>query len=434
MDLIISGLNHRTAPVDVREKVCFSSEEAVQALKDLRKVDHIRESLILSTCNRTELYACMADEIRNGDRFIQEFIKNFKNLRNPLHNKYFYTFHSENTVKHLFEVASGIDSMIIGENQVLGQVKDAYHLSCEAKSNGIIINRLFHWAFKVGKRARTETEIGMGAVSVSSAATELAQKIFKDLSKHSAFLIGAGETGELTAQCLQERAIQQIFITNRTFRRAQELAQRLDAKPVEFSNMEKILSTVDVVISSTGSKEFIVTADLMKKVMASRNHRPLFIIDIAVPRDFDPQISKINNVFLHSIDDLQKIIDKNVEKRKTEITKVHHIIKEESNNFVQWQKTLRVTPIIKGLQRKVEEIRTSELNKNKKQFKEEDWSNLDLLTKSMIKKIIRTPLLKIKEFNEDSHFGLMRLDTAREFFELDEYLDDISNGDIENED
>jgi glutamyl-tRNA reductase len=424
MELIVTGLNHKTSPVEVREKINFSSSETICALEELKKKGEVQESLILSTCNRTELYACMSNEKREGGKYIWEFISQFKNLSVALEDGCFYTFQAEDAVRHLFEVACGLDSMIVGENQILGQTKNAYHLCCEAKTNGVILNKLFHWAFSVGKRARTETNIGIGTVSVSSVATELAQKIFRDLSKHSALLIGAGEAGELTAKCLQERDIGEIFITNRTYSRAEDLANKLHAKAVEFTGMEETLKNVDVVISSTSSQEYIVPFEYMKRIMALRDHRPLFIIDISVPRDFDPMISKLYNVFLYSVDDLQKIVDKNLEKRQAEKSKVLCIIEEESAKFLQWQNTLRVIPIIRGLQKKVEDIRTSELNTNRKNFKKEDWMNLDLLTKSMVKKIVNLPLMKIKEFNEDSQFGLMRLETVRELFYLEDYQED----------
>ncbi|MCP2520115.1 glutamyl-tRNA reductase [SCandidatus Aminicenantes bacterium Aminicenantia_JdfR_composite] len=427
MDLIVTGVNHKTAPIEFREKISFSRSEILNALKEIKKENSLKESLILSTCNRTEIYGCVNTNEVNGEEYIKNFIRKFKKIDTSTNNQYFYTLNSEEAVRHLFKVASGLDSMIVGESQILGQVKEAYALSCEAKANGIILNKLLHWTFRVGKRARTETEIGIGAVSVSSAATELAQKIFKDLSKRSALLIGAGETGELTAQHLKEKEIGELYITNRTFKKAEVLARKLKAKAIPFENMEEIFKRVDVIISSTSSKEYLITADYMKKIMNFRNYQPLFIIDISVPRDFDPKINKIYNVFLHCIDDLQKIVDKNLEKRKGEIPKVLAIIEEEVKKFFQWYRSLKVTPIIKGLQRKIEEIRISELKKNRKYFKEEDWKNLELLTKSMMNKLFHITMIKIKEFNEDSQMGLLRLDTVREIFGLEEYLENEEN-------
>jgi glutamyl-tRNA reductase len=427
MDLIVIGVNHKTAPIEFREKVSFSQSEILSALKEIKKENSLKESLILSTCNRTEIYGCINTNRINGEKYIKNFIMNFKKIDISTNNQYFYTFNSEDAVRHLFKVASGLDSMIVGESQILRQVKEAYALSCEAKANGIIINKLLHWTFRVGKRARTETEIGIGAVSVSSAATELAQKIFKDLSKRAALLIGAGETGELTAQHLKEKEIGELYITNRTFKKAQILAEKLKAKAVPFENMKEIFKKVDIIISSTSSKEYLVTTDYMKKIMNFRNYQPLFIIDISVPRDFDPKINKIYNVFLHCIDDLQKIVDKNLEKRKSEIPKILAIIEEEVKKFFQWYKSLKIAPIIKSLQRKIEDIRISELEKNKKYFREEDWENLELLTKSMMNKLFHVTMIKIKEFNEDSQMGLLRLDTVREIFNLKEYLENEEN-------
>ncbi|NOY07285.1 MAG: glutamyl-tRNA reductase [Spirochaetes bacterium] len=423
MELLVVGLNHTTAPVAVREKLSFSSSETTALLKELLKQPIVREALLLSTCNRTELYACINGDIGRGEEFIRDFLVHFKGGSFPLQKDYFYTFHKTEAVRHLFKVAAGLDSMIVGENQILGQVKTAFNLCCDAGANGIILNRLFHWAFKVGKRARSETEIGMGSISVSSTAIELAKEIFKDLSMRSVLLIGAGETGELTALCLKERGIRDFYISNRTFSRAENLASLLQAKAVAFAGIDETLVNVDIVISSTSSREYIVTADFMKKIMIRRNNRPLFIIDISVPRNFDPEINRLDNIFVYSIDDLQNVIDKNIEKRNAEIEKVQDIMKEEVNNFLQWKNTLKVTTIIRELQKRVENIRMKELKNNRKQFKKEDWENLDLLTKSMMKKIIRMPLLKIKEYNEDSRFGTIRLDTVRDIFQLEDDMD-----------
>ena len=424
MDLIVIGLNLKTAPIDIREKISFSQIEILRALKEIKREKNLKESLILSTCNRTEFYAWVNTDNIDGEKYIKNFISYFKKINIPPNNQYFYSFNSEETVRHLFKVASGLDSMVVGESQIFGQVKEAYALSCEAKANGIILNKLLHWTFRVGKRVRAETEIGIGAISVSSIATKLAQKIFKDLAKHSVLQIGAGETGELTAQHLKEKNIGELYITNRTFNKARLLAEKLKAKAVPFENMREILKKVDVVISSTSSQEYLITIDSMKKIMNLRNHRPLFIIDISVPRDFDPKINEIDNVFLHSIDDLQEIVDKNLKKRKRAIPKVLTIIEEEMNNFFQWYRYLKVTPIIKSLQNKIEDVRLSELKKNKKYFKEQDWRNLDLITKSMMNKLFHITLVKIKEFNEDSQTGLVRLNTVREIFNLEEYLED----------
>ncbi len=423
MGLLVVGLNHTTASVAVREKLSFSSLETSTLLKELVKKPMVQEALLLSTCNRTELYAFINGDPERGEKFILDFMLNFKGVSFPTKRDYFYSFHNIDTVHHLFRVAAGLDSMIVGENQILRQIKSAFNICCETGSNGIILNRLFHLAFKVGKRARTETNIGMGSVSVSSTAVELAKEIFADLSSRSVLLIGAGETGELTALCMKKRGIHNFFISNRTFSKAENLATLLQAKAVTLSAIAEVLAKVDIVISSTSSRDYIINYDLIKKIMSKRNNKPLFIIDISVPRNFDPEIGSINNVFLYSIDDLQNVIDKNIEKRNAEVEKVQQIIEEEVNNFQHWKNSLRVTTTIKALQEKVENIRIKVVNANKKRFRKEDWENIDLLTKSIVKKIIRLPLLKIKEYNEDSLFGTIHLDTVREIFQLEENKD-----------
>ena len=415
--MIVIGLNFRTADVALREKFSFSTEDIHTAFSEIKKDARVDECLILSTCNRTEFYVCTKKQDAISS-YIQNFICTFKTIDPARMLPHFYHYHNDDAVRHLFKVISGLDSMMLGENQIFGQVKDAYAESCNCKMDGIIINRLLTRAFRVGKRVRTETQIAAGTVSISSAATELAEKIFTDLSKRTALLIGAGEMGELTATHLNEKQIGKLFIANRTFSKAEELAKTMDATTIAFEEIDDTLKTVDVVISATSAKEVIVTSDRMKKIMSARNHRPLFIIDIAIPRDFDPTIDNIYNVFLHSIDDLQKIVDKNLIKRKMEIPKVLSIAEEELANFLKWKKSLALTPIITQLQKRIEAIRLDEIAEGKKYFKSEEEKYLDLVTKSMMNKLLNPVLIKLKEFNDDSELALTRLDTIKEIFNL----------------
>ncbi|MEW6455152.1 MAG: glutamyl-tRNA reductase [Acidobacteriota bacterium] len=420
MDLITIGVNHKTAPLDIREKLVFSSSEIFESLKEIKKEKNlIKESSILSTCNRTELYLVTTSLRAEVIDYIFNFIYLKKGINLLIDEKISYILNLEQSIKHIFEVASGLDSMAVGENQILGQIKQAYSLSCQAGTNGIILNKLFHNSFRVGKRVRSETDIGSGVVSVSSIAVEMAQKIFKDISSHPSLLIGAGETGELTAQLLKEKGIKKLFIANRTFSKAEDLAKKMEAEAIPFDKITEILNKVDIVISSTGSAEPIIILDQMKSIMNFRNHRPIFIIDIAVPRDFEPEINKLYNVFLYSIDDLQTISDKNLARRFAEIPKAEAIIEEEVKKFFSWFRSLKVSPLIQKLKEKVEHIRNAEIQKNKKYFKEENIEMLDIFAKSLVNKILHGPMTKIKEFNEDSEIGLLRLDTIREIFELE---------------
>ena len=417
MDFILIGMNHNTAPVEVREKVVFSEPQVKEALKVIKKDGILSEGMIVSTCNRTEFYG-VCPENNNPERYIRVFLDKFKGVNWFSNNEYSYTYKCEDVVRHLFKVTTGLDSMIVGETQIFGQIKTAYNLSCKFKTNSIFLNKLLHWSFRVGKRVRSETQIGMGAVSVSLAAVELAQKIFKDLSQRKAFLIGAGETGELSAKHLKEKGMGKFFITNRTFSKAEGIASKLGGEAVPFEMIGEILPLIDIVISATGSSEYIVDYEMMKKCMHTRDNKPVFIIDIAVPRDFSPKIREIENVFLHDIDDLDVIVDKNITMRKAEIPKAEKIIKEEVKNFTDWYKSLEVTPVIKMLREKFEVIRKSEFERHKKKFSKEDWEQLDLFTKHFINRLLHYLISKMKTSNEDPYISLQMIDAINEIFEL----------------
>jgi len=417
MDFILIGMNHNTAPVEVREKVVFSEPQVKEALKVIKKDGILSEGMIVSTCNRTEFYG-VSIKNNNPEKYIRLFLDKFKGVNWFSSSEYSYIYKGEDVVRHLFNVTTGLDSMVVGETQIFGQIKNAYSLSCKFKTNDIFLNKLLHWSFRVGKRVRNETRIGMGAVSVSLAAVELAQKIFKDFSRRKAFLIGAGETGELSAKHLKEKGMDKFFITNRTFSKAEGIASKLGGEAVPFEMIGKILPSVDIVISATGSSEYIVDYKMMKQCMHTRDNKPVFIIDIAVPRDFSPKIRDIENVFLHDIDDLNVIVDKNITKRKAEIPKAEKIIKEEVKNFTDWYKSLEVTPIIKMLREKFEIIRKSEFEQHKKKFSKEDWEQLDLFTKHIIKRLLHYPISKMKTFNEDPYISLQMIDAINELFEL----------------
>jgi len=281
------------------------------------------------------------------------------------------------------------------------------------------MNKLLHWSFRVGKKARNQTDIGIGAVSVSLAAVELAQKIFKDLTQRKALLIGAGETGELTAKHLKEKDIGELFITNRTFAKAANIAENLGGEAFPFEMLDETIHKVDMVISATGSSENILTYEKMKRCMNLRNNKPIFIIDIAVPRDFPKEIGEIENVFLHDIDDLNIIVDKNIKKREAEIPKVEGIIEEEVKYFVEWYKSLEFTPVIKSLLDKLENIRRDEFAHHKKKFHKEDWEQLDLFTKHFINILLHDSINKLKSYADDKQMRFLILEVINELFGLD---------------
>ena len=417
MDLIVVGMNHTTAPVEVREGAVFSDEEAGRTLSLMKEDNVLFESMILSTCNRTEVYGVGSSE-NILEEYICKLLNKIKDIEHFNNLRYYYVHRGKDTVRHLFRVVSGLDSMVIGETQIFGQVKDAYKLSYECKTTGIFLNKIMHWAFRTGKRVRSETSMGTGAVSVSLAGCELAQKIFTDLSKRKVLLIGAGETGELTAKHLIEKGIGKLFITNRTFENAENIAGKLGGEAIPFEKYIEKLPIVDIIISSTGSQKPIVDYDTINKCMEKRNNRPLFIIDIAVPRDFAYEIGDIENVFLHNIDDLKVIVDKNVKKREMEIPKVEKIIECEVNGFFEWYESLESAPVIKLLLDRFEELRKMEFEHHKKKFLKEDWEQLEMFTKHFIQTLLHNPINKLKTTNENIYSKLHILSVIKDVFDL----------------
>jgi glutamyl-tRNA reductase len=394
MNLIVVGLNHRTAPIEVREKLWYSTEEMRLSLPQFKE-KLFRECVLISTCNRTEIYG-----IQNNDPFdaVQalKLLTSLKNVPEIPRDEYFYTLHSSLAVSHLFKVASGIDSMVLGDFQIVNQMKEAYMIAADAKTVGKLIARLFDTAFHVGKRSRTETQISDGAVSVSYAAVELANKIFADLSKHTALIIGAGETGELTAKHLKSKNIGKLIFTNRTRDKAEVLANQLGGSVINFDSLTAELKSVDIIISSITIPNYILTHAQIQKVMKERGNNPLFIIDIGVPRNIEPTSTKIDNVFLYDIDTLNHIIDKNIEMRRAEIPKVKKIIFEELEQFYSWYKSLQVTPTIQELRDQFETIRNEEVGKNINRFPKENRELVDVLTKRIVNKILHTPIVNLK--------------------------------------
>lgn len=417
MNLHCIGMNHRTAPIDVRERLWFSEKESRVALAEL-KANLLRECVLLSTCNRTELYGVAASESLDGN-VLKEYLIQFKKAEDVTSRDHFYRFIDSSAANHLFKVASGIDSMVVGDIQILGQIKDAFNLAVESGTAGLFTNRLFQTAFRVGKRSKSETEISEGAVSISYAAVELANKIFADLSKKNALLIGVGKTGELTAKHLLSKNIGQLFVANRTRSKTEELVQKLGGVVIDFERILQELKHVDIVITSTGSPTYILRAEELRDVMRERSNEPMFIIDIAVPRDVDPAANKIENVFLHDIDALNLIVDKNLGKRKAEIPKVEKIILEELTVFYQWYHSLKVSPTIQELQEMFEEIRREEVEKHKHRFAPDERESIDILTKRIINKILHTPIINLKDGEEiQSEETMTKLSILRNLFGL----------------
>jgi len=400
MQLVLIGMNHKSAPLDIRERLQLScGEGAHQPLPELMHLPEIREALYLSTCNRVEVLARVAD----GEEAIEglkSFIYSQGNLSVAELEKCLYIYRDLEAVRHLFRVTASLDSMIMGEPQILGQMKDAYRMAVDNHTTGILLNRLCHHAFKVAKRVRTETGIAGNAVSVSYAAVELAKKIFGDLRGKSILLIGAGEMSELAARHLIRQGVGNIHIANRTYARAEEMAAEFQGLPVAFEKFPELLPEVDIVIASTGAPGYIMSAEMVASALGRKRNRMLFLIDIAVPRDIDPAAGDIDNVYLYNIDHLQDVVDTNREVRRAEATKAEEIVAEEVAAFEKWHNALEVVPTIVSLRGKMEGIVKVELERSSswmRNLSDEERSRVEILAASIVNKILHDPMTGLKE-------------------------------------
>lgn len=421
MHLIMAGINHETAPVEYREKLAFNETECEDALETLKKRACFTECMILSTCNRTEIYVRTApDADGNRDDIADSlivFLTEYKQVE-TINRDIFYLRYDEYAARHLFRISAGLESMIKGEAQILAQVRQAYSVACRVRSCDFFLHKLLHAAFRAGKRARSETDIGVGAVSVSLAAVELAERIYRDLSEKKALVIGAGEMAHLTAEHFMSKGVSSLAVANRTLEKAQELAGELGARAVPFNNLIEEIAAADVVITSTAAPHFIIDTDSMKGAMKLRRNRQIFLIDIAVPRNIDPQVKRLYNVFAHDIDDLNQIVDRNLERRRAEIPRVERIVQQELDSFKQWHDSLGVTPTIKDLVGAVDEIRREEIKKSAKYFDEEQLEHIDAMTRSIVKKILHHPITKLRETKNGQSDGSFWADTVRNIFNL----------------
>lgn len=403
MNAFVIGLNHNTADVEVREKFAFNGKKLEEGLIAFRQLPEVEEGIIISTCNRVELYANVSN-IEKAINDVKGFLSSFHNIPLESLDKALYIYTNKDAVKHIFRVASSLDSMIVGEPQILGQVKDAFELALEKKTTGVLLNKLMKKAISVAKRVRTETKIAENAVSISFAAVELAKKIFTDLSKRVFMLLGAGEMAELAAKHLITNGVKEVLVSNRTYERACELAEELNGKAVRFEDFLNEMVKTDIIICSTGAPTYILTKGQMQKVMKERKQRQVFIIDISVPRNIDPEINELENVYLYNIDDLQGVVDANIFERKKEAEKAERIVEEEVEKFMKWQASLDSVPTIVALREKAEEIKKEELEKllNKlNHINEQEREAIESMANSIINKLIHPPTAALKESSED---------------------------------
>ncbi|MFA5805621.1 MAG: glutamyl-tRNA reductase [Melioribacteraceae bacterium] len=397
MNLVGISINHKTSPLELREALHLNHDEIIELVPRL-KSSIFSEGVVISTCNRTEIFGFPQNHVLDLAPIIDELI--LLKPVNGIQQEHFLKFFSCGAVKHLFSVASGIDSMIIGDSQILGQVKEAFEISEDLNFTDTTLRKIFDTAIKTGKRAIKETKIGEGAVTVSYAAVQVVEKIFSNLDKKSALVIGAGETGELAAVHLRDKGIGKIAITNRTIERAEKLAEKIHSEIVPFQFYKEHLHNFDIIISATSSDTIIVSYDDIKSAVKKRKNTPLVLMDIAVPRDIDPDVKNIDNVFYHDMDSLKIIVDQNLQKRKDQIPFVQKIIMEEMIGFFGWFNTLDVVPTIRTMRSFFEEIRNDELEKIKNKVSDEDFIKIEDMTRRMIGRILHNPTVKLREFAE----------------------------------
>ena len=421
----IVGLSHRTATVEVRERVAFDSAALDESLKRLISLPSVEEGVILSTCNRVEVLAVTPDEGSalpeiKGFLAEQESVENSDRLEDHL-----YTLSGKEAVRHLFRVAASLDSMVVGEPQILGQLKDYYLAAQEVGTVGSILHRLFHRSFSVAKRVRTETGIAVRPVSVSSVAVDLAKCIFDKLEGKTVMVIGAGRMGELVVRNLIQNGVQSLMITNRTFERAVQIAEEFHASPIRFEDYLRYLKLAEVVIGSTESPHFLLRADMVAEVLKERKQRAMFFIDLGVPRNFDPAINEIDNAYLYHIDDLDAVSRKNLKGREGETVKAEEIVDEEVSGFLRWLDSLDHVPTIVALKERFEDIRQKELLKSLsttlKGLSDRERQAIEDMTSAMMNKILHSPLVRIRSQPEEE---TLYLETLKKLFDVEEKDED----------
>ncbi|MFP4307554.1 MAG: glutamyl-tRNA reductase [Desulfococcaceae bacterium] len=422
LEIVLLGLNHKTAEVELRECLGFSGDEADAALHAFRAAPPIEEAVLLSTCNRVEVLMSTPD-VEGAAAAAKRYLAETKGMEIDRFEEALYVHVGDAAVNHIFRVAAGLDSLVVGEPQILGQLKGAYRNAIEKRTSGVLLNRLLHKTFFVAKRVRTETGIGDHAVSISYAATELARKIFGELEGKQVLLVGAGEMAELAVEHLIRHRAGRIHVANRTFERGLALADRFDGQAIRFEDIPDALREVDIIISSTGASGFVIEREHVRGVMRARKNRPLFFIDIAVPRDIDPAINRVGNAYVYDIDDLKDVIEENREDRIREARKAERIIEEAVVKFRSWRLGLDVVPTIKALREKLGHIAEAELEKTLggrlRHLGDEEREAMVRMTEAMINKFLHDPTLFLKGAGCRGGKSVY-LDVARKLFNLDD--------------
>jgi glutamyl-tRNA reductase len=399
MEIVLVGLNHRTAPVEVREKVSFTAEQTQRAAAELRARGILEETLVLSTCNRSEVYGVPPESSHECAPGLSRFLSEFHSVRADVLGVSLYHHYDREAVQHLFRVAAGLDSMLLGEAEILGQVREAYRFAHEHGATGPVLNRLFQGALEVGKRVRTETELGKRPMSVASAGVKLAEHIFGKLHGHKALVLGAGTISEQVVAHLRDRGVAQLQVMNRSRDRADELAKQYDGRVVEWGEWDTALQSPDVVVSSVGAEEPVLRRDILERAMAARGNRALFLMDLGVPRNIAPDVAELYNVYVYNTDDLSEIVQQNRSARESEIPKAQTIVDEHVAKFLSWQASVELVGLMDALRVKMREERASFLRARMEPMKhltETDRAHVERLMDEMLEKLLLEPAERLR--------------------------------------
>ena len=416
MTLYALGINHTTAPVALREQISFDASNLGDALLGLKAEKGVHEAAILSTCNRTEIYCNIS--AANDEQIALNWLTRYHNITPEALNPFLYRHPDISAVKHMLRVASGLDSMVLGEPQVLGQLKSAYQHALEANSIGQLLNKLFQHSFHVAKQVRSDTDIANNPVSVAYAAVRLGQQIFGKLDNHTALLIGAGETIELAARHMHENELGRMIIANRTIERSQNLAERFGGFAISIADIPKHLADVDIIISSTASQLPLLGKGAVETAFKKRKHKPMFMVDIAVPRDIEPEVGELEDVYLYTIDDLKDIIDENLKNRQEAAKQAEYIVNNEASEFMHWIHSLDAVDTIKALREQTEEIQAQILTESLRKLDQNADANtvLENALRNLTNKFLHTPSKQLRTASEEDREDLLM--ATQELFDL----------------
>lgn len=428
MNIVAVGLNHRTAPVELRERLAVTEARLPEALARLKRWPGIDEGVILSTCNRVELYAVVKDTELGLESLSEYMVTIAADVSPEQVEPHLYRLDGADAIRHIFRVTASLDSMVIGEPQILGQVKEAFEAALTHKSTGVVLNKVLKKAISVGKRVRTETGIAENAVSVSYAAVELAKKIFQNLAEKTVLLVGVGEMGKLAARHLISAGVRHVMITNRSYDRALDVAKRFQAIPIPFDEFHHEMAGADIVVCATAADSFVIGLQDVQQALRSRKNRPMFLIDISDPRNIDPAVGALDNAYLYNIDDLQGHVDMNVEQRLREALKAEDIVRTEVPSVLVWLKSLEVVPTIVALRRRADEIQHAEIERTLAKIGSMSPRQRELveeLAAAITNKLLHSPLIALKA-EADSPNGPLFAETAQRLFDLEKELERMS--------